>query len=297
MMALQFGLEDTMRKYIGMALASLVSGSVGLGAASAADMAPRYTKAPPPPVVTTYNWTGCYVGGYVGGATQSRAVNSVDPTSTGGVFPAGAFYNAPFSNATNGGLYSYDVGNSVIGGGTLGCNWQAPSHWVVGIEGEGGYMRLTGSVVDPYSVTGLGSDTRDSTRIGDWFAAVTGRVGYAWDRVLVYGKGGVGFANINSSVIDACNTGACGGGLLTTNYSSNQAFWVGGGGIEYAFTNAWSVKGEYLFLGIDKTYAVCGPGAAAAAGSTYCSNHNIEGIHTFKVGLNYHFNSPVVAKY
>ncbi len=284
-----------MRKNSGWALAAAVSfGFIGIGGAMAADMA---VKAPPPPVVVAYNWTGCYVGGYLGGATQSRSVHSVDPSSTGGTFPAGTFYNSPIANATNGGLYNYDLGSSGIGGGTVGCNWQGASRWVVGVEGEGGYMRLTGSVIDPYSIPTLGSDTRDSTRIGDWYAAVTGRVGYAWDRVLVYGKAGVGFANISSSVIDACNTGACGGGLLTTNYSITQAFWVAGGGLEYAFNNSWSVKGEYLFLGIDKTYAVCGPGAAAATGSNFCSNHNIEGIHTFKVGVNYHFNKPVVAKY
>lgn len=288
-----------MRQNFGWALASVISvGLIGLGAASAADMAPRYTKAPPAPVVVAYNWTGCYLGGYVGGATPSRSIRSVDPTSTGGTFPAGTYYNSPIANAANGGLYNYDLGSSVIGGGTLGCNWQrAGSPFVVGIEGEAGYMRLTGSVIDPYNVPTLGSDTRDSTRIGDWYAAVTGRVGYAWDRLLVYGKGGVGFANISSSVIDTCSTGACGGGLLNTNYSSNQAFWVAGGGVEYAFNPSWSVKGEYLFLGINKTYAVCGPGAATAAGSTFCSNHNIEGVHTFKVGVNYHFNSPVVAKY
>ena len=283
-----------MRTYFGWALASAVALSVGgLGAASAADMAVKARPAP----VAVYNWTGCYVGGYVGGAVQSRSVRSVDPSSTGGVFPAGTYYNTPVADAVNGGLYNYDVDSNVIGGGTIGCNWQGASNWVFGIEGEGGYMRLTGSVIDPYSVPTLGSDTKDSTRIGDWYASVTGRIGYAWDRVLVYGKAGVGFANISSSIIDTCNTGACGGGLLTANYSSNQAFWVAGGGLEYAFSPSWSVKGEYLFLGIDKTYAVCGPGAAAAAGSTFCSNHNIEGIHTFKVGVNYHFNSPVVAKY
>lgn len=270
---------------------------LGIAPALAADMAPRYTKAPPAPMVTAYNWTGCYLGGYVGGATQSRAIRTVDPTSTGGTFAAGTFYNAPFANAVNGGLYNYDTDNSVIGGGTLGCNWQGASPFVAGVEAEGGYIRLRGSVIDPYSAIALGSDTRDSTKVGDWYAAFTGRIGYAWDRVLVYAKGGVGIANISSSVIDACNTGACGGGLLTANYSSTQAFWVAGGGLEYAFNPSWSVKGEYLYLGIDKTYAVCGAGAAAAAGSTFCSNHNIEGIHTAKVGLNYHFNSPVVAKY
>jgi outer membrane immunogenic protein len=279
----------------GWGLASVVTLAFGaISDASGADMAvkaPAYKAAP----VATYNWTGCYVGGYVGGATQSRSIRSVDPSSTGGAFPTGTFYNTPNANAVNGGLFNYDVDSSVIGGGTVGCNWQGASNWVVGIEGEGGYMRLSGSVIDPYSVVGAGSDTRDSTRIGDWYASVTGRVGYSWDRVLVYGKGGVGFANINSTIIDACNTGACGGGLLTATNSSNQAFWVAGGGVEYAFNPSWSVKGEYLFLGIDKTYAVCGPGAATAAGSTFCSSHNIEGIHTFKVGLNYHFGSPVAA--
>lgn len=278
-------------------LVALLGGALILGLATSASAADMAVKARPVAAPVAYNWSGCYLGGYVGGATQSRDVHATDPISTGGTFPAGTFYNAPNATAANGGLFNYGVGSSVIGGGTLGCNWQGASPWVVGIEGEGGYMSLRGSAVDPYSVVALGSDTVASTKIGDWYAAVTGRIGYAWDRVLVYGKGGVGFANISSSIIDSCNTGACGGGLLNTNGSSNQAFWVAGGGIEYAFNPNWSVKGEYLFLGIDKTYAVCGPGAATAAGSTFCSNHNIEGIHTFKLGVNYHFNSAVVAKY
>lgn len=285
-----------MKRILHSTFAWAVSFSVaGVAIASAADMPMKY-KAPPPPVVA-YNWTGCYVGGYIGGATQSRSVNATDPTSTGGVFPAGTFYNTPFASAANGGRFNYDVDPSAIGGGTLGCNWQGASPFVVGGEVEGGYMRLTGSAIDPYSIPALGSDTVASTRIGSWYASVAGRVGYAWDRVLVYGKGGVGFTEVRSSVIDACNTGPCGGGLLTATGRSNQAFWVAGGGVEYAFDRSWSIKGEYLFLGIDKTYAVCGPGAATAAGSTFCSSHNVEGIHTFKVGVNYHFNSPIVAKY
>jgi outer membrane immunogenic protein len=51
-----------------MALTTLM----GIGVASAADLAARpYTKAPAP-VAAMYNWTGCYLGGYLGGATQSR---------------------------------------------------------------------------------------------------------------------------------------------------------------------------------------------------------------------------------
>lgn len=274
---------------------AIVLGLGGAGIASAADMPLKALKAPPP--VVAYNWTGCYVGGYIGGATADRNMRAVDPQSTGGTFPVGTYYNAPTANAANGGLYDYGLGSSVIGGGTLGCNWQAPSRWVVGVEAEGGYIHLTGSTIVPYSVPTQGSDSVDSSKFGDWYVALTGRAGYAWDRVLVYAKGGVGFANLKSSFIDACNTGACGGGLVNATGSANQAFWVAGGGVEYAFNANWSVKGEYLFLGINNTYSVCGAGAATAAGSTFCGNHNLDGVHTGKIGLNYHFGGPVVAKY
>lgn len=275
----------------------------GLAApAWAADLAPRYTKAPAIAPVVSYNWTGCYLGGYVGGATQNRSVNATDPVAQpGGVFAPGTFYNTPNSNAANGGRFSYDLGSTVIGGGTLGCNWQgAGSPWVVGVEGEGGYMRLRGTAVDPFSlgpVVSYGGDTTATTRIGEAYGAITGRLGYAWDRVLVYGKAGAGFANVNSSFVDACTTGACGGGTLNAGRSSDRAFWVAGGGIEYAFDQNWSVKGEYLYLGLRENYAVCGPGGAAATGSTFCGTSSVDGIHTAKVGLNYRFNTPWLARY
>ena len=268
----------------------ILLGAIAIAALAApAFAADLPVKARPMPVAG-YNWSGCYVGGYVGGAAPSRGVNTVDPSSVGGVFPAGTFYNTPDANAVNGGLYSYNLGSSVTGGGTLGCNWQpSGSPWVFGLEGEAGYMKIKGSAVDPYSIPTRGSDTTDATKIGDWYAVIAGRVGYAWDRVLVYGKGGVGFANISSSATDVCNTGACGGGLLSANITSNRAFWVAGGGVEYAFTTNWSVKAEYLFLGLSETYNACGPGQGTALGSPFCSSHNIAGIHTGKVGINYHF--------
>jgi outer membrane immunogenic protein len=272
-----------------------VSAIFGIGAANAADLPARtYTEAPVIAPVTLYNWTGCYLGGYVGGARQSRQVNAWDPTSTGGAFPAGTFYNPIANNlpanTVDAGEFNYDFRSSVIGGGTLGCNWQGASPFVFGIEGEGGYMKVSASAVSPYS-SGTGSDTIASTRIGNWYASVAGRFGATWDRVLVYFKGGVGFSNIKSSEIDACTTAPCSPGLLTATGSSNRPFWVAGVGVEYAFNNNWSVKGEFLVLGMYQKYAVCGPGAAAAAGSTFCGLHNIEGVHTFKVGVNYYFNT------
>jgi outer membrane immunogenic protein len=97
----------------------------GIGTVEAADF-PARTSTEAPASVTLYNWTGCYLGGYVGGARQSRQVNAWDPTSTGGAFPAGTFYNPAANNLAadrvDVGEFNYDFRPAVIGGGTVGCN-------------------------------------------------------------------------------------------------------------------------------------------------------------------------------
>jgi outer membrane immunogenic protein len=279
------GRDSVMKKMLPRcaALAVLVGGR-----AIAADLPPRprIAQPAPPPVAAVYTWTGCYVGGYLGGAWSAEGVDTVDPSSAGGTF-----YNSPQASLANGGLYSYDLRSSVIGGGTLGCNWQGVgSPFVLGVEAEGGYMNLHRRVIDPYSAPGFASDTFDRTHVGDWYAAITGRLGYAVDRTLFYVKGGVGFSDVRSSIVDNCTTAPCGPGSLNAVGSTTSAFWVAGGGIEWAWTQNWTVKGEYLFLGIQDNYPVCGPGGGTAAGSTFCSTHSVNGIHTGKVGLNYKFN-------
>ena len=270
--------------------------SLGIGVANASDLPARtYSAAPAVAPVTLYNWTGCYLGGYVGGARQSRQVNAWDPASTGGAVPAGTFYNASANslpaNKVDAGEFNYDFSSGAIGGGTLGCNWQGTSPFVFGIEGEGGYLKLSASTVVPYSLN-TGSDTFASTRIGNWYGALAGRFGAAvWERVLLYLKGGVGFSNVNSSVIDGCAAAPCSPGLLVATGSSSRPSWVAGAGVEYAMNSNWSIKAEYLVLGMFTKYSVCGPGSAAAAGSTFCGNTNVEGVHTFKVGVNRYFNT------
>ena len=242
--------------------------------------APARTPAEPP-----YNYAGCFVGGYFGG-TAAGDIRATDPVSTGGAVPAGTFYNAPFADAANGGVYRVPFKMTPIGGGTLGCNWQAMgSPIVVGAEGETGYMRLNASTIDPYS-TPFGGDTADTTVIGNWYGAITGRAGWAADRALFYAKAGVGFTGLKSAVVDSCNAAPCGTGLLNASSGGTQAFWVAGGGIEWAWTGNWTLKMEYLFLGLNEN-RVCGPGGGAVAGSAFCSNHALDGIHTTKLAVNY----------
>ena len=81
---------------------------------------------------------------------------------------------------------------------------------MLGIEGEVGYLKLEGSAFDPLrspnATAAITPDVLGSARIGDWYGMITGRLGYAaWDRVLLYVKGGAAFVPVRASVIDTCN--------------------------------------------------------------------------------------------
>src|SRR5215208_5530822 len=178
--------------------------------AGAADLGRMPTKAPvmapaPPP----FTWTGCYIGGFVGGAFADR-----DPIFTdlgNGVFRS---FSGGITAPGVAGVHSWAVlfDDSVIGGGTLGCNWQPlGSPFVFGIEGEGGFMKLDGAAFDPFlgpntAIGPLTPDVLGAARIGDWYAMATGRIGYALDRVLFYVKGGAAFVPVKASVVDTCAT-------------------------------------------------------------------------------------------
>ena len=77
----------------------------------------------------------------------------------------------------------------------------------------------------------------------DWFGTVRGRVGYAWDRTLIYATGGFAYGNVEDRYFDPV--------VGTTSSSSTRTGWTVGGGAEYAFTDNWTVKGEYLYVDLD----------------------------------------------
>ncbi|EJW10278.1 putative outer membrane protein [Rhodovulum sp. PH10] len=228
------------------------------GIASAADLPARMPVKAPPVIAPMFSWTGCYIGGFVGGAFTGD-----DPAT----YPAARGYG-----------YSSELDSSFIGGGTLGCNWQPMgSPFVLGLEGEVGYMDLEGSLVAPASGGSV------STKVGDWYGMVTGRLGYSFDRALVYVKGGVAFVDLES-------TGAA-PGLGVTSVDDTVATWTVGGGIEWALAPAWSIKAEYMYIGLDETQTLTLGGIAA--------DNAVDGIHTAKIGLNYRFGAgaPLVARY
>jgi outer membrane immunogenic protein len=221
--------------------------------ASAADLR-MPVKAPPPVIAPAFSWTGCYIGGYVGGAWADNY---------------SAYDRYDYLRATRD--WSYDSSSSVIGGGTLGCNWQpVGSPFVLGLEGEVGYINLEGSAFNP-----LANTVFASAKVGDWYGMITGRLGYSFDRALIYVKGGAAFLNVEAGVW---------GPGFAASASDTITTWTVGGGLEYALDMNWSIKAEYMYIALDDTQATCG-----VFNTNYCFDNNLPAIQTAKIGINYRF--------
>jgi outer membrane immunogenic protein len=270
-------------------LLTVAIASLGLTTiASAADLPARtYTNAPVVPLA--FNWSGFYIGGFVGGAFSDGNATATDPATA-----AGARYNG--GNLVN----SYGLNSSFLGGGTIGYNWQTPgSNFVLGLEGEAGYLHMRRSQQDINAInSGFAfPDSINSSRIGDAYGVIAGRLGWAADRTLLYVKGGVAFVGNSYNFTDACTTGTCGASTLALGHSDTDVTYAVGAGIEYAFTNNWSIKGEYLYLGTRQHFTQSGVAGGGLAGTTEINTASEPGVHTVKLGINYRFGGPIVAKY
>jgi outer membrane immunogenic protein len=235
------------------------------GVAAAADLSTRMPVKAPPVYAPVFSWTGCYVGAYVGAAWADN-------------------YTATDSYYLNNWSYKNDA--SFTGGGTVGCNWQpVGSPFVLGLEGELGYLNLEGSAYAPWLTT-----LAATSKVGDWYGMITGRLGYSFDRAMIYVKGGAAFVNAEASIYSTVT----GVGLSA---SETVTTWTIGGGLEYALDMNWSVKAEYMYIGMNDTLQTCG--YYVRVGVYGCSSHDLPGISTAKIGVNYRFGggAPVVARY
>jgi outer membrane immunogenic protein len=251
-----------------IALAALAATLLSAGAASAADLAARpYTKAPPP-MVSLYNWTGFYVGANGGWGSSHKCWDFTTP--------AGAFLaNEGCHDATGGTV-----------GGQIGYRWQA-TNWVFGVEAQGNWADFNGRNVS-LAFPAFTNDTRI-----DAFGTFTGQVGYAWNNVLLYVKGGAAVVSDRYRAL-ATATGA----QVTNNVDDTRWGGVVGAGLEFGFAPNWSVGVEYnhMFLQ-DKTYTFINNGVAGPAGTLFGTDRIRQDVDTVTARINYRFGGPVVAKY
>jgi outer membrane immunogenic protein len=253
-----------------MEMKKLLLGTVGLIAlgivpASAADLAARpYTKAPPM-VVQVYDWTGFYIGGNGGWGNSHNSLNLLNFD--------GSVFGSEGSNDATGGL----------AGGQIGYRWQAGT-WVFGVEGQGDWADLRGS-----NISQIFGDTNRSKL--DAFGLFTGQIGYAWNNVLGYVKGGAAVVDNRYDILNGFNGSLLGSASSQTNWGATV-----GAGIEVGFAPNWSVGFEYdhIFLQ-DRTVNF------AFSDGSFLQNDRIrQDVDLATVRINYRFGgfgSPVIAKY
>ena len=216
--------------------------------ALAADLPARiYTKAPP--VAAVYDWTGFHVGAN-GTYLASDARWDIGP----GVFqPDGS-----------------GKGSGFLGGVQAGYDLQVGS-WVFGIEAQGNWGTV--EVAYPSVANAINTNTVQT----DGFGLVTGRVGYAFDNVLFYAKGGGAVVRNRYDVFDT--------NALLTLRTASETRWGGaaGVGLEIAFTNNWSFATEYVhaFLGQHTL--------TFSDGVPYNIRHDVDLV---SFHLNYRFGGP-----
>ncbi|RWX62280.1 porin family protein [Mesorhizobium sp. M4B.F.Ca.ET.089.01.1.1] len=169
------------------------------GSAQAADVG-----ADLPMTAPGFDWTGYYAG-LQAGYGWGRA----DMSSSGG---------APFSA-------SPDLDGGFIGGHVAGL-WQFDQA-VLGAVADLNY-----SSVDGAADLGLGDSAGAELK---WFGSVDAKAGYAMDRVLVYGIGGIAFAGIEASRNGVADT-------------RTEVGWTLGAGVDYALTDKFVVGAQYRYF-------------------------------------------------
>ena len=184
-----------------------------------------------PAYIPVNTWTGFYIGanGGYGWNANHHSDDLLDP--------AGGF-----------------------GGGQIGYNWQGGfgfgPHLVLGIEAD-----IQGADISD-SVGGFKSQV-------NWFGTVRGRIGYAFDRTLIYGTGGFAYGEVENSI------------PVLGKATETQTGYTVGGGIEYKINPAWSVKGEYQFINLDAS-------SLTGAGPLGLNGTDSSEFHTVRLGVNYH---------
>ena len=253
---------------------------------------PPYYRPPPPPPPLMFTWTGCYLGGHLGGAfTHNQFTGPLVVTPFGVTTTVVDISDTSFGS------------NGFLVGGQAGCNYQLPWKWVIGIEGDASWGNIRGGKLLTASTT-----LADTTTVNvngnlslkaDFIATATARLGYAVGFLghgLIYGKGGAawvgnrdGFDGQVATTVSSLPTVVA---PLNFSATETRVGWTVGVGVEWAVLRYWSVKGEYDFLDFGRhTVTFTDPVLGGA------SINVRQQISEVKFGINYRFGPGLVPMY
>ena len=239
-------------------LASIALALQVAGPAMAADLPVMPIYSAVPPAVYSW-WTGCYVGGSVGGAWSNVTYTTVAP-----------------------GLTNQDFGfqpSSYIGGLQLGCQYQWNS-WVFGLEGTFSAFHLNQTHPDallPFRVRTINID-----KLG----TVTPRLGYTWDRTMLYFKGGWAGVRVNAHAANLAT------GVFADFTEKASSGWTVGAGLEH-------VPWKDIIVGLEFDYynVKFDQSGVDTAGAAFQFSNTNANIYAFTLRLSYLFGPPVTTNY
>ena len=223
------------------------------------------------PVAPVFSWTGCYLGGHVGGGRGSKdmtdPVQLVQDTLSGGPVTTGV------TTVTT-------TPTGAVIGGEIGCDYQFAGNIVIGIEGT-----ASGTTMKASSLAGLPAGLPGNVALvqanNDFLASVSGRIGYAFDTVLVYARGGFAAAG---DKYDVSGGDFNGGGPFHFQGADNRYGYVVGGGVDWAFTRHWSMNVEYDYYGFGNGSILMTDQVSTLTGVVNVKQN----VQVVKVGFNFH---------
>jgi outer membrane immunogenic protein len=252
-------------------VANVLAAVLSVGAAHAADM-PIKAVVKAPVVAPAFSWTGFYIGAH-GGYGWGRTEFS-------------DYYNTVFPDGLSGPDAEYDT-DGWLAGGQIGYNWQV-DQFVLGIEADASWADIDGKgkyfAEDDEIGSCIQQNDACTTKINA-LGTITGRLGVAFDRALLYVKGGAAWANVKLT------SGSTDLVVPADSYHASEEEtrwgWTLGAGAEYAFAENWSLKLEYNYidLGDDKVTFHYSPDINIQPYAANVEQH----LNIVKAGINYRF--------
>ena len=234
-------------------------GSVNV-AAMAADMRRSFPAEPMAP--GDYDWTGFHVGAHAGDSWSTSGGSTVNTLS--GTASESIYANPPDWH----------------GGIQVGYDTMLPLRLVLGVEAD---VSSDGTKIA--HITDASGTSADQTTVLD-SESVRGRLGYAFDNILLYGTGGWAWSSnqyIRTQLTGALNLATAGTDEAVNTYLGG---WTAGGGVAVALAQNWNVFAEYRYVDYGSSTVTLPFSQLSTTTTTKTSE--------IEAGVNYKFNQSAL---